>query len=401
LAVQVRIKNFQSIKDSSIVIDGLTAITGTNNSGKTAAMRAIRGVFTNPPAGPLVRHGKAFLSVSLSFDDGTTVTWEKGWEKPEKKGKTVNRYYVNGHPIENVGSGVPPEVESLGVRDVKAASDKVWPQIAEQFDGALFLVNRPGSVVAEALSDVEKVGKLTEALKLSEKDNRSVKSELKVRMKDLTSKEEDLSRYDGLDDVGVLVSELETRNSTLESQKSQVSKVESLLGSLGSATSRVDGFSGFDPDVVPDSSRIIRVAKGVEKVSGLLSRLESSRSALDSLSGFHELKIPDHSDTSGLLKKLELVEGLSKRLSSAQEKSERYQGFEGSVPDSGPMQKDLDNFREAAGFFKRLSAAKKDLEERSSQLEVAHSELESASLEVKRILEELGVCPVCNSPHHS
>ena len=401
MAVQVRIKNFQSIKDSSIVIDGLTAITGTNNSGKTAAMRAIRGVFTNPPAGPLVRHGKAFLSVSLSFDDGTTVTWEKGWEKPEKKGKTVNRYYVNGHLIESVGSGAPPEVESLGVRDVKAASYKIWPQIAEQFDGALFLVNRPGSVVAEALSDVEKVGKLTEALKLSEKDNRSVKSELKVRMKDLTSKEEELSRYDGLDDVGVLVSELETRNSTLESQKSQVSKVESLLGSLGSATSKVAGFSGFDPDVVPDSSRITRVAKGVEKVSGLLSRLESSRSALDSLSGFHELEIPDHADASNLFKKLELVEGLSKKLSSAQDKSERYQGFEGSVPDAGPMQKNLDSFREAAGFFKRLSAAKKDLEERSNQLEESQSELESASLEVKRILEELGVCPVCNSSHIS
>ncbi len=78
MAVTARIQNFQSIEDATIVIDGLTVITGTNNSGKTSVMRAIRGVFTNATAGPLVRHGCAHLSVTLTFDDGTSVLWEKG-----------------------------------------------------------------------------------------------------------------------------------------------------------------------------------------------------------------------------------------------------------------------------------------------------------------------------------
>ena len=185
MAVTARIQNFQSIVDVTIVIDGLTVITGTNHSGKTAVMRAIRGVFTNASAGPLVRHGCAHLSVALAFGDGTTILWEKGWEKPSRNGKTVNRYTINGKQIAAVGRCVPPEVEALGVREVQAASDRVWPQIADQFDGALFLVNRPGSAVAEALSDVERVGKLTTALKESEKDRRLVSAELKVRRKDV------------------------------------------------------------------------------------------------------------------------------------------------------------------------------------------------------------------------
>ena len=82
MAVQVRLKNFQSIEDASLRVEGLTVITGTNHSGKTAVMRAIRGLFTNAPAGPLVRHGAAHLTVALTFDDGTEVVWEKGWEKP-------------------------------------------------------------------------------------------------------------------------------------------------------------------------------------------------------------------------------------------------------------------------------------------------------------------------------
>ena len=108
MAVQVRVQNFQSIEDASVTIDGLTVVTGANHSGKTAFMRAIRGVFTNAPPGPLVRHGCAYLSVSLVFDDGTSVLWEKGWEKPGRKGKTINRYTVNGKQIATVGRGVPP-----------------------------------------------------------------------------------------------------------------------------------------------------------------------------------------------------------------------------------------------------------------------------------------------------
>lgn len=401
MAVEVRIRNFQSIEDSSIVIDGLTAITGTNNSGKTAAMRAIRGVFTNPPAGPLVRHGKAFLSVSLSFDDGTTIVWEKGWEKPGKKGKTVNRYHVNGHLIQSVGAGVPEEVENLGVREVKAASDRIWPQIAEQFDGALFLVNRPGSAIAEALSDVEKVGKLTSALKLSEKDNRSIKDKLKVRREDIATKETDLARYDGLELVGAMVSHLETQNSKLESEKSQILEFERLLSSLESAQTKVSWFSRFDPSVLPDSSSLIRVSKGVDKVSGLLSKLEVSKSTLESLSGLDSVSVPDCSTIKSQIDGFELADALNTKLSSAETKLSEYTGFSVALPDPSPVQEDLNRLRKAVSLFKSLRSANSTLSDRSKQLEEAETELGSAKTEVESLLKELGVCPTCNTVHSS
>jgi energy-coupling factor transporter ATP-binding protein EcfA2 len=148
MAVTVRVKNFQSIKDAELKISGLTVITGPNNSGKTAFLRAIRGLFTNAPSGPLVRQGEQNLSVYMMFDDGNSVFWEKG---------KVNQYTVNGKTLSSVGRGVPPEVEALGVREISAGSEKIWPQVARQFDGTLFLVDRPGATMAEALSDVERV----------------------------------------------------------------------------------------------------------------------------------------------------------------------------------------------------------------------------------------------------
>ncbi len=41
--VKVRVKNFQSIREAEVEVKGLTVITGPNNSGKTAFMRAVKG----------------------------------------------------------------------------------------------------------------------------------------------------------------------------------------------------------------------------------------------------------------------------------------------------------------------------------------------------------------------
>jgi len=131
MPVRVRVQNFQSIEDAEVVIDGLTVITGPNNSGKSAFMRAIWGVFTNAPSGPLVRRGESHLTVDIEFGDGHSVRWEKG--------PKINQYTVDGKKLSNVGRGVPPEVAELGVQEIKGGSDRLWPQIARQFDGTLFL----------------------------------------------------------------------------------------------------------------------------------------------------------------------------------------------------------------------------------------------------------------------
>ena len=291
MAVRVRVQNFQSVEDAEVVIDGLTVVTGANNSGKTALMRAIRGVFTNAPAGPLVRHGAAHLSVALTFDDGTEVKWEKGWEKPNRKGKTINRYTINGVGISNVGRGVPPEVEALGVREISASSDRIWPQIAQQFDGTLFLVNRPGSSVAEALSDVERVGKLSSALKASEKDRRQTQSELKVRRKDAEAHQADTAHYEGLDEVGVQVQSLTENKEALVGQSEKVGEAQALRDRYRGMQAKVEALEGFDPEV-PDGRRLEKIAKGLAVVTAFGERHEAARKNVDVLEGFAGVSIP-------------------------------------------------------------------------------------------------------------
>ena len=445
MAVRVRVQNFQSIEDATLEIDGLTAITGTNNSGKTAVMRAIRGVFTNAPAGPLVRHGCAHLTVTLTFDDGTTIVWEKGWEKPGRKGKTVNQYTINGMKIATVGRGVPPEVEALGVREVRAASDRVWPQIASQHTGNLFLVDRPGSAVAEALSDVERVGKLTAALKSSEKDRRAVNSELKVRRKDVEVYKTEVSKFDGLDVVGGEIRDLDVIQKDLFGrQKSDLDEVSDLLGRHQTASSVTEALAGFDPDVVPDqqhaeklsdwsrkigvvqgysdqytralastkalesfdptvvpdSQRVEKLQRAVETVGDYRDQHRKARGVVDALDGFSGVVIPDADDLVSRGQRIETVRTYAVR---HQEAADLVQSFADFVSPDLPGSDLFDDLREsiesAISLRDRLNVARENLEELKSNIQQTADDLAEAEADVIRLLGDRGVCPTCNTVH--
>lgn len=358
MAVQVRVRDFQSIEDASVTIDGLTVVTGANHSGKTAFMRAIRGVFTNAPPGPLVRHGCAHLSVSLVFDDGTSVLWEKGWEKPGRKGKTINRYTVNGKQIATVGRGVPPEVEGLGVREISAASDRVWPQIAQQFDGTLFLVNRPGSAIAEALSDVKRVGALSAALKASEKDRRSCNSTLKVRREDIEVHKVAAERFDGLDPVAAQVRLLADDLANIQAKEEEINEITRLRERLESATRAAQVLDAFASVSIPDT-KAPKIKQAITKVSEYAARLHTAREAHRKLQGFGEIPLPESAGAVAAKKQHAEVADLCHRLATAT-------GNVGSL---------------------------------ESTLTSTASQLAEAEAEVKRLLGDRGECPTCNTIH--
>lgn len=358
MGVRVRVKNFQSIREADLYIEGLSVVTGPNNSGKTALLRAVRGVFTNPAAGPLVRYGAAYLSVELVFDDGTRILWEKGWEKPHQKGAGVNRYEINGIPITTVGRGVPPEVESLGVREIRASSERVWPQIAQQFVGTLFLVNRPGSAVAEALSDVEKVGKLTRALKLSEKDRRSVSNELKVRRKDVQDLEAEVSNFDGFDEVKARVERLVARREGAQEDARALKGVKALRAKLRASREDVSRLRGFDVSLPPDKrARDLQIL--LRDVRALSLRRVKVQRQVQVLVGAPSPDLPDPSRAQKLAKAVGILTDLRTRWKAAQNK---LNGFEGQI---------------------------------SRAAEAA----QEASEEVTRLLGDRGFCPTCKTVH--
>lgn len=260
--VKVRVENFQSIKKAEIEVNGFTVVTGPNNSGKSALMRAIRGAFTNAPAASYVRHGAKSLSVRLEFDDGQSLEWHKG-------GRGTNKYVINGHELQNVGRGAPAEVLDMGVFPIKAGGRTLWPQVAPQITGQVFLLDEVGSMVAEAIADVDRVHALNEALKDSESDRRAAVSKIKVRRADEVSLQEEVDMFANLGEAEQLVAALADERTKAQKFRAAIQRLTALRRGIQSAQAEIDELLPIRDIAIPSEEQIEAVKNEARRIRSL------------------------------------------------------------------------------------------------------------------------------------
>lgn len=350
MAVRVRVQNFQSIKDAEVKIDGFTVVTGTNNTGKTAMQRAIRGVFQNTPGTAFIREGESTCTVSVAFPDHTVV-WSKGTGKRDRP-----TYILDGGEPLYPGQGVPEEVQALGVAPIQAGGVEVWPTIAPQFTGQVFLLDKPGSAIAEAVADVERVGQLNRALRAAEGDRREAASTLKLRVSDLARHEAEVARYEGLDDTVAQVTQLEQQQVQLQ-----------------------------------------RMARAVEGLNGLKTRLTAARQVAAKLASVADIQVPSSEEVRTLGQELAAARKLQQRLGKARAEVARYAGVEqlsGAV-DEAPVQRLLTALGVLKGFRTRLIQARDRVTVLTRDLAAAEADAQSATGEATQLLTEMGHCPTC------
>ncbi len=428
MSVHIRVRNFQSIEDAEIEVSGLTVVTGQNNSGKTALMRAVRGVFENSGGDAFVRHGTDALSVHLDFGDAE-VTWTKG-------PKVKPTYVVGGKTI-NPGRAVPDEVTSLGVSPVQAGSGEAWPQIAPQFTGQMFLLDLPGSAIAEVVSDVDRVSKLTEALRYSDSDKRAANAELKLRRKDRDDAQAEVQRFDGLD-AAADVYESSSRSMTdAEGAESILSDATAVAGRLRASSSRVAALSGVSsvsvpsPDVarsvssdvadvrrlaaavrrhrdavaslpkdvpVPSSREVTEVASDVASVTRLRDRLQAARDTVSSLPT--NVSVPGTADAVALSSEVAAARVVSRRLSAARAAVGRYEGMSASVPDPAVTNKVGSAVGTLRAMRDRVGTARSAVAALLSQLGEAVKNRDQAQDGLDTVIREVGSCPTCGSASH-
>jgi DNA repair ATPase RecN len=240
--MQVTIHNFQSIKDVSFEVKGLTVITGPNNTGKSACARALAGVFSNPRGHSYVRQGEKHTSVEVAFDDGNKVKWEKG--------KGVNRYEINGNAIDKVGSKAPDELEEIGVLPVDVDGKEVWPQVARQFE-QVFLLDMPPSVLSSALSDVDTIQALEQASSLARSDVKSIKSRMKVKHEDLDIEKGRIQSFFDLSDAEVLTNKVKDLEGKIEEVSQKIETLQKVSAKRDDLLKQVETLSGVSSVDLP------------------------------------------------------------------------------------------------------------------------------------------------------
>ena len=353
MAVRIRVQNFQSIVDSTIEVKGFTVVTGSNNSGKSALIRAVRGAFQNTKGDSFVRYGQKSASVQVDFEDGKSVHWEKG--------KDVRPTYIvcGGKPI-YPGQGVPDEVKALKVAPIQAGGREFWPQIAPQFQ-QVFLLDQPGSILAEAVADVARVGQLNEALRGVESDRRSAAAELKVRQSDVIRHGQRLDGFTGLDDV-----------------VQQVEKIEK------------------------DRERVVIIAKAIEGLGCLLSRRQKASQTVSHLEGVESIDVsPDESFVvlRNLLKEQGVLTLLASRRQRAQRSINSFNGLD-SIQfelDSVQVEKIIAAINMVEGLRGRRRVAESQVQGIGQELRELEKELTDVTDSIKGLLGDYSECPLCGS----
>lgn len=403
---RVKVSNYQSIRKAEITVSGLTAITGPNNSGKTALIRAITGVFTNTPGTAFVRHGAEFTEVEIEFlgEDGGSIRWKKGPKvKPE--------YSINGGPGLNPGRGVPDEIAGFMVVPIQAGGSDIWPQLAQQFSGQLFLLDKSGAVVAEAVADVERVGRLTRALKLSESDKRSARSSLKVRRQDEISLEASLQVFDGLPDVEAAVQQVLALRESMKQTAADVREFRDLSQRHREATETIETLLPAEDIQLPPPA-VVQAARvdgnKLRVVADLQRRIRRSAMVIDALEGADAVVVPGPGDAQATKKELGEWGRLQKRwiaarqgVQDAEEAAAATQAHPVDPDAVGAAQRVSKAMGMFSGFRSQMASGQQRIQGLEAELTQKDADLEQAEQEVQALLQEVGACPTCGSDTHT
>jgi len=154
MAVQLSrivVDNFQSIKHADLQVGKLTVLVGPGRSGKSAVIRAIQSALLNATGEDFIRFGEKKCSVSLTFDDGTEITWTK------ERGTSAT-YSLKGKEFTKTGQQVPEEIAAyLGIGEIDVEQNfSLVPQLKDQF-APVFVLGESGSRQARILGKLTKL----------------------------------------------------------------------------------------------------------------------------------------------------------------------------------------------------------------------------------------------------
>lgn len=397
--VRVEIKNFQSITHQVIDVDGFSALAGRSNIGKSAVIRAIKAALTGSPADNYVRHSiscprvikgakscKCFCSVHIKAE-GLDLLWEKG--------DAVNRYVHNGTEHTVVGRGTP-DFLTPGFSPVKLGEkEKGLLQVSDQFK-PIFILDKPGTVAADILSDVAKLDQINVAIRLAEKDRKEARATRKVREKDIEDLSEALEGYEGLDGVAGQASDVEEVYQQVEAIKEKAEQLEQFIEAIFSVGQQLRDLKAVEQIKVPDISPLKEEDSKFTTLERLVAELHGKAQAVLALKGLEAIEIPEMESfsSSGVLYE-KLVQWASKVdvLASFLDKIQKLLLL--SLPEFGPLEETRD-------VYLRIVLWATQAYELSQALLQLKQELKGTLQEEAEILQEfdsLGMlCRECNRP---
>lgn len=258
---EIRLRNFQSHKDTRLLMhNGVNAIVGLSDSGKTAIFRAINWVINNKPSGDEFQsHWGGETIVDITLSEGIVITRGR-----DKKG---NYYKHSSIPDEfrAFGAGAPP-------KEIQDAFNMTEVNLMPQMD-APFLLSADAGKVAQTLNKVVNLDVIDTAISNIRKQKGEVDRQHKSLKEQLDLLVKQEKSFDYLDVVEKVVQKY-------EEIKQDRQKVVQNIQALRTLTSRLKR----NQDDIMANRRLARASGLLEKAGELLEVLTKTRKQRQSLS---------------------------------------------------------------------------------------------------------------------
>lgn len=134
------ILNFQSIAHAHIELGDYTALVGSSDVGKSAVLRALYALCTNPRGDYFVRNGERDCVVEVRLTGGGTVAWRK---VRGRSGMYVVRTPEGDETEYSGAAGVPDAVRRLLPVTLQVGDDESLPGFAKQHDPPFLFADTP------------------------------------------------------------------------------------------------------------------------------------------------------------------------------------------------------------------------------------------------------------------
>ena len=107
MATNIKIRNFQSIKEADIDVEGFTILVGESSQGKSACLRAVNAACNNKFKQNFLRYGADTIKVAISYDENPNLLIVS---KTKKESPT---YELGDLVFQKLNRTVPEEVNAF------------------------------------------------------------------------------------------------------------------------------------------------------------------------------------------------------------------------------------------------------------------------------------------------
>lgn len=426
---KIILKDFLAHADTEIELgEGMTVLTGPNNSGKSSVVEALRCIATNPLPKHFIRHGAKVARVELEMNDGVRVAWIR---------KKATAWYEVLHPGEEewvvyakFGRKTPEDILNiLRLNQVPLEGGNSLDVHIGNQRNPIFLLDQPASVAAQFFASSSEASHLL-AMQTELKNRvRSAKREMKFQQQKMDEIRVELDSLQNLPDVNLEIESARELKGRIERTEAEIPAIENLIQRKKELEDYKNRFAGREKKLAE-----LKAAPEIyptKELESTVSRMSDLRGFGDKLRGRSDL-LYELKDAPDLFPVQQLEGDISRqsRLFSAQKmfssrgralghlasppeiydtsalsaiisNLDRNRAFQSNIGRRSNILKPLSHPPELfdeipmiqlLGNISALSTAREENRKRIAELKQAEKQLK---LRIEKRLAEIGNCPLC------